>query len=100
MPKDYLDFDNRYSGTKTASKLAIPMLILQGERDYQVTMDDYAAWRKAVGNRKGVVMKSYPSLNHLFISGEGGSMPEEYRKPGHVAEKVMDDIANFILSEK
>ena len=100
LPEGYLDFDARYSGTKTASKLAIPMLILQGERDYQVTMDDYAAWRKAVGSRKGVVMKSYPSLNHLFISGEGGSMPEEYSKPGRVAEEVMDDIANFILSEK
>ena len=100
LPEGYLDFDAHYSGTETASELTIPMLILQGERDYQVTMDDYAAWRKAVGGHKGVVMKSYPSLNHLFISGEGGSMPEEYRKPGHVAGEVMDDIANFILSEK
>ena len=96
----YLDMDARYSDTATAQRLTLPMLILQGERDYQVTMDDYRAWREAVGNRQGVVMKSYPSLNHLFMSGEGASMPEEYQTPGHVAEEVMDDIANFILSGK
>lgn len=99
-PEVYLDMDARYSDTATAQSLNLPMLILQGERDYQVTMDDYRAWREAVGNRQGVVMKSYPSLNHLFMSGEGASMPEEYRTPGHVAEEVMDDIANFILLGK
>lgn len=99
-PEVYLDMDARYSDTATAQSLNLPMLILQGERDYQVTMDDYWAWREAVGNRQGVVMKSYPSLNHLFMSGEGASMPEEYRTPGHVAEEVMDDIANFILLGK
>lgn len=100
IPDSYLDLDARYSDTATAQSLNLPMLILQGERDYQVTMDDYWAWREAVGNRQGVVMKSYPSLNHLFMSGEGASMPEEYRTPGHVAEEVMDDIANFILLGK
>ena len=99
-PEVYLDMDARYSDTATAQSLNLPMLILQGERDYQVTMDDYRAWREAVGNRQGVVMKSYPSLNPLFMSGEGASMPEEYQTPGHVAEEVMDDIANFILSGK
>ncbi len=100
IPEVYLDMDARYSDTATAQRLNLPMLILQGERDYQVTMDDYRTWHEAVGSRQGVVMKSYPSLNHLFMSGEGGSMPEEYRTPGHVAEEVMDDIANFILSRK
>lgn len=100
IPDSYLDLDARYSDTATAQELNIPILILQGERDYQVTMDDYRTWREAVGSRQGVVMKSYPSLNHLFMTGKGGSMPEEYQTPGHVAEEVMDDIANFILSGK
>ena len=100
IPDSYLDLDARYSDTATAQELNIPMLILQGERDYQVTMDDYRTWRQTVGNRQGVVMKSYPSLNHLFMAGKGGSMPEEYQTPGHVAEEVMDDIANFVLSGK
>jgi dienelactone hydrolase len=85
-----------YDPAAAAKKLAIPLLILQGERDYQVTMTDFALWKTAVGSAKGVVMKSYPALNHLFVAGEGKSMPAEYNKPGHVAPVVIDDIAKFV----
>jgi hypothetical protein len=35
------------------------MLILQGERDYQVTMEDFANWRKALSSRKDVRFMAY-----------------------------------------
>jgi uncharacterized protein len=96
LPVSYwLDLKD-YDPAAAAKKLGIPMLILQGERDYQVTMTDFALWKAAVGNSKGVVMKSYPALNHLFVAGAGKSMPAEYGKPGHVAPAVIDDIAKFI----
>jgi len=85
-----------YDPSAAAKKLAIPMLILQGERDYQVTMTDFGLWKTAVGSQKGVVMKSYPPLNHLFVPGEGKSLPAEYSKPGHIAPQVIADIAAFI----
>ncbi len=76
------------------------MLILQGERDYQVTMDDFSKWKAAVGTRPGVMMKSYPALNHAFIAGAGRSMPAEYMTPGHVAVEVVRDIADWISRTK
>ncbi len=85
-----------YDPAAFAKKLGIPMLILQGERDYQVTMTDFGLWKSAVGSQKGVVMKSYPALNHLFVAGEGKSLPAEYSRPGHVAPPVIEDIAAFI----
>jgi dienelactone hydrolase len=85
-----------YDPAAQAKKLGIPMLILQGERDYQVTLKDFALWKAAVGASKGVVMKSYPALNHLFVAGEGKSLPAEYSKPGHVAPEVVEDIAKFV----
>ena len=85
-----------YDPAAEAKKLGIPMLILQGERDYQVTMTDFGLWKSAVGSAKGVVMKSYPALNHLFVAGQGKSLPAEYSKPGHVSPQVIDDIAAFI----
>jgi fermentation-respiration switch protein FrsA (DUF1100 family) len=85
-----------YDPAAEAKKLTLPILILQGERDYQVTMTDYGMWKAAVGGQKGVVMKSYAPLNHLFVAGEGKSLPAEYNKPGHVAPQVIDDIAAFI----
>jgi dienelactone hydrolase len=96
LPVSYWVDLKEYDPAAAARKLAIPLLILQGERDYQVTMTDFALWKAAVGTAKGVVMKSYPSLNHLFVAGEGKSLPAEYSKPGHVAPAVIDDIAKFV----
>jgi dienelactone hydrolase len=85
-----------YNPVATAAKLEMPILILQGERDYQVTMDDFAGWKKGLEGRKGAVLKSYPALNHLFHKGVGKAKPEEYEKPGHVAKEVIDEIATWI----
>ena len=74
----------------------MPVLILQGERDYQVTMADFKGWKKALSGRAGVTLKSYPKLNHLFAPGEGRSSPAEYEKPGHVAAEVVEDGAAFV----
>jgi len=85
-----------YDPVGDAVKLAMPMLILQGERDYQVTMKDFGMWKAGLGGRKGVVLKSYPALNHMFVAGEGKSTSAEYAKPGHVAPEVIDDVAKFV----
>jgi dienelactone hydrolase len=85
-----------YDPVADAAKLGMPMLILQGERDYQVGMKDFEMWKAGVGKSKGVVMKSYPALNHLFVTGEGKSTSAEYAKPGHVAAEVVEDIAAFV----
>jgi dienelactone hydrolase len=94
-PSYWLDLKN-YNPAEKAKSLAIPMLILQGERDYQVPMKDFEMWKAELNGAKGVTLKSYPTLNHLFIAGEGKSMPAEYNKPGHVAEEVVTDIAAFV----
>jgi len=76
-----------------------PMLILQGERDYQATMEDFAGWKKALSGRANATFKSYPKLNHLFMEGQGKAKPEEYTKTGHVAKEVIDDLAAWIKKQ-
>jgi hypothetical protein len=68
----------------------------QGERDYQVTLADLQGWRDALGARANVTIKSYPTLNHLFLPGEGKSTPSEYDRAGHIPEFVLDDIADWL----
>ena len=92
----YWMYLNRYNPAVAAKKLHHPLLILQGERDYQVTMTDFNLWQKALGGKTNVTLRSYPNLNHLFISGNGPSIPDEYRIPGHVASRVVVDIAEWI----
>jgi len=88
-----------YNPPEVARRLAKPMLILQGERDYQVTMQDFAGWKSVLSS--GVAFRSYPSLNHLFMEGQGTkARPEEYEKPGHVSQTVVEDIANWINAHR
>ena len=86
-----------YDPAAAAATLTQPVLVLQGERDYQVTMaDDFAAWRRALGARPNAQLKSYPLLNHRMIAGAGPSQPAEYLAPGHVDVEVVRDIAAWI----
>ena len=96
-PAYWLDL-RAYDAPATAAKLHLPMLILQGERDYQVTGKDLAGWRAALATRPEVTFKTYPKLNHLFIAAEGPSTPAEYQVPGFVDEEVIRDIAVWLAS--
>lgn len=95
-PESYWKDLDAYKPVQTAAGLTIPMLILQGERDYQVTLADLQGWRDGLAGRGGVTIKTYPTLNHLFMPGEGKSTPVEYQSAGHVPGFVLDDIANWL----
>jgi len=86
-----------YDPPAAAAQMQQPMLVLQGERDYQVTMEEFTRWRSALADRADVTFHSYPSLNHLFVAGAGMSLPAEYNTPGHVSEDVIHDIATWIM---
>lgn len=94
----YWNSVKEYNQAKTARKLSIPLLFMNGERDYQVNMSEFDLWKKALLTKQNVTFKSYPKLTHLLMEGEGKPDPKEYDKPSHVPQYVIDDIADFILS--
>ncbi len=90
-----------YQPAEVAKSLAMPILVLQGARDYQVTLTgDFPGWQKALGDKPNATLKVYPKLFHLFMPGEGQSTPQEYLVEGHVSEEVIQDIARWIKSSK
>ena len=97
MPASYwLDLRD-YHPIDAAKALKIPILILQGERDFQVPpATNFDEWKTAMAGRTNVTLKLYPNLNHLFIIGTSPSVPQEYEKPGHVDEQVVADIAAWV----
>jgi dienelactone hydrolase len=86
-----------YDPPVAAVEVKQPMLVLQGERDYQVTMEEFLRWKSALAHRRDVTFDSYPTLNHLFVAGSGKSVPAEYDTPGHISEDVVRDIARWIV---
>ena len=90
----------RVRPAERARSLDVPLLVLHGERDYQATMDDLTLWRAALAERPRATVRSYPSLNHLFMPGEGRQTPADLTRPGHVAREVIDDLARWMNSTR
>jgi dienelactone hydrolase len=100
LPTAYFLDLKGYDPAAVARQLAIPMLFLQGERDFQVTLEDFGLWKTGLAGAKNVTFHTSPALNHLFIAGEGPVSPLEYRKAGNVAPAVIEDIASWITAQK
>ena len=76
----------------------LPVLVLQGGRDYQVTQADFDGFRAALRGRPNTAFHLYPDLNHLFQKGKGKAVPKEYLKPAPVDQRVVDDIVRWVKS--
>lgn len=80
-----------------ASKLAIPVLAVQGEADFQISPDrDYGEWKKLARRGKNWTFILYPGLNHLFMPASERRDVGEYDRENHVDEKVLRDLGDWI----
>ena len=77
-----------------------PMLILQGEADFQVKADrDFRQYKELLADRDNVTFRLYPGLNHCFVPTLGmniANAKKEYAKERHIPAEVLDDIAGWI----
>ena len=86
-----------YDPVSVAATLDKPMFILQGGRDYQVTVeDDLSRWKEGLSHRPDVTIRVYEADNHLFFPGTGLSTPAEYDPAQHVDPAVVADIAKWL----
>lgn len=96
LTPSYLKMDQQYDPVKTAIALKQPLMLVQGERDYQVTMVDYALWCTGLMMRAGVTYCCCPKLNHLMREGEGPASPMEYATPKPLPQQLVTDLVRFI----
>ncbi|HST03903.1 MAG TPA: alpha/beta fold hydrolase [Chloroflexia bacterium] len=99
-PASYWLSLQNYSPASVAASLTEPMLILQGESDYQVTMPDFNGWRDALAGHSNATLKTYPGLFHMFMQSRGTPSPRDYAQPGHVDQQVISDLADWITSPR
>lgn len=85
---------------KNAKALTIPVLVLQGGRDYQVSpIKDFGIWKKELAGHKNITLKLFEQLDHLFHAGKGPSKPTDYLKRGSVDGSVIAFVADWILRQ-
>ncbi|KAJ5287647.1 hypothetical protein N7478_003333 [Penicillium angulare] len=95
-PSYWLDY-RKFKPIETCASLKKPVLVMQGDRDYQITIqDDYRHWEAALSEKQNVQLRIYERLNHLFISGSVPSTPIEYTVPGNLDEQVVNDLAKWV----
>ena len=79
-----------------AGEITEPVLLLQGEEDYQVTMEDFGIWNSAFGGRENWRLVSFPGLTHAFVPGEKAEGSAVYTRDGKVRDDVILEIASFV----
>jgi len=79
---------------------AKPLLILQGEADFQVKAEtDFRLYKEMLEGRDNVTFRLYPGLNHVFVPTLGAPISQvkkEYGTERHIPADVPDDIADWI----
>lgn len=82
----------------TARKLGVPILILRGSDDYQVSAADVGKWQSGLAGASNVKTATLPGLNHLFIKDDNCKFAQCYGIAGHVDAAVISQIAEFITN--
>lgn len=100
VPQSYWLSMQTYQPVAVAQTLSMPLLILQGGSDFQVSpTNDFARWQRAFAGRPQVTLDLYQGLNHLFMpAGKTGTVAD-YDVPAHVDARVIRDVARWVLAQ-
>lgn len=99
LPASYWVNLNAYDAVGAAKKFNKRMLIVQGGNDFQVFEQDYNLWKAALGQKKNVSLKLYPTLNHLLSVQTEKGTNAQYQVPANVSEELVNDIALWIKGQ-
>lgn len=94
-PKYWL-FDRNYKVLDVAKTLSLPILLIQGGRDYNVTKKDYDLWLEAMKGKPNFRSVYFEELDHMFFVGQGKARPDDVTKLNYASEKVTNKMAEFI----
>ena len=102
LPAYYFQEMDTFDAGALAAESEKPLLLLQGEDDFQVYVDkDFALWQEALADKENATFISYPGLNHFFVDYDGpdAGTIAEYEHPDVVDKQVIETIADWILEQ-
>lgn len=96
LPAAYWVDLNNYNPAETAKKLKQRILVIQGENDFQVSVQDYNIWNSELSKNPNVTLKLYSDLNHLLSSQVEKGAVRQYQNASSVSESLIIDIVAWI----
>jgi uncharacterized protein len=90
----FLDYDGR----ATAARVRAPVLVLHGEKDYQVPVAEAEKLAAAVrsGGNRDVTVRVFPGTNHLFLPDAGAGFSYEKLTSYTVPAPILGAIADWL----
>ncbi|MBE6933359.1 MAG: alpha/beta hydrolase [Ruminococcaceae bacterium] len=84
--------------------LTKPILLLQGGKDFQVSLEkDFNAYKAILHDRPNAEFKLYENLDHAFVPAIYDNImkaQQEYAVERHIGSDVISDIAKWITGNK
>ena len=94
-PASYYYALHGYDQVETAKHLSIPILLLQGGKDYQIPYEEYEIWKRNLGAFPNVRFHLCEKCYHQFIETEEKPGPKNYSEEGYVALSVIQELAKW-----
>lgn len=91
----WVDLAN-YDAASMARQIEKPVYVFQGDRDYQVPLNEFEIINEAVKDMDNYTLQIWSGMNHLMMYGEGTPSPEEYFVKSEVYPPLLDYIIDFI----
>jgi pimeloyl-ACP methyl ester carboxylesterase len=92
----YWLLDRNYKVLEVAKTLTVPIQLIQGGRDYNVTKKDYDLWAEAMSGKSNFKATWFEDLDHMYFTGNGMAKPEVMMQPNHVSKKVIAKMVEFV----
>lgn len=97
IPASYWLSLRGYDAVASARTLTVPLLILQGGRDIQVSPQrDFGRWQQTFADDPRVRLIDYPTLSHLFMPAGDPPGAADYARPAQLDPQVIADISSWI----
>jgi hypothetical protein len=99
-PASYWIDLNNHDQVGTAKKIKNRIFVVQGAKDFQVSVQDFNIWKTALAANKNATFKLYPDLNHLLSAQKEKGNGTQYRVPSNVDINLIKDISAWIKLAK
>jgi dienelactone hydrolase len=86
-----------YDPAAAAAEVNRPILVLQGDNDYQVPAESFVEFKRALARHGHATFHLYPGLTHAFV--DGPATPAAYSRRGHVSAQVLQDMTTWVNSQ-
>jgi hypothetical protein len=87
----------RYNALAAARAIHQPLLILEGERDYEVSLAaDLRRWRRGLSRRPRVTIKRLRASDHYLLDLAGRPTPLDYEHGAEIDPEAITTIASWI----